>query len=237
MSHADLDAARRARPRPRRRSRRRARATSSRAPSARRCSPRSPTYAAAPAPTPWSRPPPGCARRCMARGPRPGDRADAGRPLPADAPTPAPPTRRPRCGWPASPPRSPSSPESASGASAPGRTRPPRRSTPPGGHRHRGGRDRPHRPRQRRRRAARRAPCETDDTFTLRVSASELGDEPGVHEVWLINVDGKRMVALGVLASGDEGRVRTSRADLIDEGYRIVDISVEPDDGDPTHSG
>jgi hypothetical protein len=77
---------------------------------------------------------------------------------------------------------------------------------------------------------------QTDDTFTIRVSASELGDEPGVHEVWLINVDGKRMISIGLLASGDEGEFAVPM-DLIDQGYRIVDISVEPDDGDPTHSG
>ena len=75
-----------------------------------------------------------------------------------------------------------------------------------------------------------------DDTITLRVRARELGDEGGFHEVWLINVDGKRMVALGVLAPGDLGEFDVPRG-LIDEGYRIVDISVEPDDGDPTHSG
>ena len=77
---------------------------------------------------------------------------------------------------------------------------------------------------------------QTDDTFAIRVSASELGDAPGVHEVWLINVDGKRMISIGLLASGDEGDFAVPM-DLIDEGYRIVDISVEPDDGDPTHSG
>lgn len=76
----------------------------------------------------------------------------------------------------------------------------------------------------------------TDDTVKLRVRARELGDEDGFHEVWLINVDGKRMVALGVLAPGDLGEFEVPRG-LIDEGYRIVDISVEPDDGDPTHSG
>ena len=77
---------------------------------------------------------------------------------------------------------------------------------------------------------------ETADAVTLRVSAEELGDEDGVHEVWLINVDGKRMVAIGLLASGDEGQFEVPLG-LIDKGYRIVDISVEPDDGDPTHSG
>jgi hypothetical protein len=75
-----------------------------------------------------------------------------------------------------------------------------------------------------------------DDMITLRVSAKELGHEDGFHEVWLINVDGTRMVALGVLAAGDTGEFQVPRG-LLDEGYRIVDISVEPDDGDPTHSG
>ena len=77
---------------------------------------------------------------------------------------------------------------------------------------------------------------EKGDTITLRVSAEQLGGEDGVHEVWLINVDGKRMVAVGLLASGDEGEFEVPLR-LIDEGYRIVDISIEPDDGDPTHSG
>jgi hypothetical protein len=76
----------------------------------------------------------------------------------------------------------------------------------------------------------------SEDTFTIRVSASELGDGPGVREVWLINVDGVRMISIGLLASGDEGEFAVPM-ELIDRGYRIVDISVEPDDGDPTHSG
>ena len=75
-----------------------------------------------------------------------------------------------------------------------------------------------------------------EDTITLRVEASSLGEDEGFHEVWLINVDGTRMVALGVLASGDTGEFQVPTG-LIEEGYRIVDISVEPEDGDPTHSG
>jgi hypothetical protein len=77
---------------------------------------------------------------------------------------------------------------------------------------------------------------QSEDTFTIRVSATELGDEPGVREVWLINVDGVRMVSIGLLAAGDDGEFAVPM-ELIDKGYRIVDISVEPDDGDPTHSG
>ena len=71
---------------------------------------------------------------------------------------------------------------------------------------------------------------------TLEVSARDLGDPSGFLEVWLINLDGSRMVALGVLGQGDSGDFRVPRG-LLDEGYRIVDISAEPDDGDPTHSG
>lgn len=74
------------------------------------------------------------------------------------------------------------------------------------------------------------------DIVTVSVSASSLGDASGFHEVWLINVDGKRMVALGILARSDDGSFEVPRR-LLDEGYRILDISVEPDDGDPTHSG
>lgn len=73
-------------------------------------------------------------------------------------------------------------------------------------------------------------------SITLRVRARELGDDAGFHEVWLLNVDGTRMVAVGLLASGDEGEFQVPQR-LLDEGYRIVDISIEPDDGDPTHSG
>lgn len=77
---------------------------------------------------------------------------------------------------------------------------------------------------------------DADDVVTVSVRATELGDEPGFHEVWLINVDGERMVALGILARSDNGTFEVPRR-LLEQGYRIVDISVEPDDGDPTHSG
>ena len=53
-----------------------------------------------------------------------------------------------------------------------------------------------------------------------------------MHEVWLINVDGKRLVALGFLAAWDKGEFQVP-VGLIEKGYRIVDISVEPEDGDP----
>lgn len=75
----------------------------------------------------------------------------------------------------------------------------------------------------------------SDDVLTIRVRASKVAGD-GLREVWLINLDGKRMVSLGFLASGESGEFEVP-ARLMDEGYRIVDISDEPDDGDPTHSG
>ncbi len=75
-----------------------------------------------------------------------------------------------------------------------------------------------------------------DGRTTLQVRATSLAQGGGTHEVWLINEDGKRMVALGFLSPQDDGSFLVP-AHLLAEGYRIVDVSVEPDDGNPVHSG
>ncbi|GGD07998.1 anti-sigma factor [Nocardioides daphniae] len=75
-----------------------------------------------------------------------------------------------------------------------------------------------------------------DDHLVLHVEASDLGGPDGTREVWLINVDGKRMVSLGLLPVGEAGDFDFPER-LLDQGYRIVDISFEPDDGNPVHSG
>ncbi|WP_169581084.1 MULTISPECIES: anti-sigma factor [Microbacterium] len=70
-------------------------------------------------------------------------------------------------------------------------------------------------------------------TVTVRLDASEEGD--GFREVWLITADATAIVSLGEL-EGDEGTfVVPDDVDLRD--YVLVDISQEPLDGDPTHSG
>ncbi|WP_112237850.1 anti-sigma factor [Kribbella monticola] len=69
----------------------------------------------------------------------------------------------------------------------------------------------------------------------LRVTASGLPAPRGFYEVWLINQDGKRMVSLGVLSPGTVGTYQIP-PDATGQGYRIVDISLEPDDGNPEHS-
>lgn len=75
-----------------------------------------------------------------------------------------------------------------------------------------------------------------DDRVVLHVEASDLGGPDGTREVWLINTDGSRMVSLGLLPAGEAGDFDFPER-LLEQGYRIVDISYEPDDGDPTHSG
>jgi anti-sigma-K factor RskA len=69
----------------------------------------------------------------------------------------------------------------------------------------------------------------------LRVTASGLSASQGFYEVWLINTDGKRMVSLGVLDPSTGGTFQIP-GQITAQGYRIVDISLEPDDGNPEHS-
>lgn len=74
----------------------------------------------------------------------------------------------------------------------------------------------------------------SDGARELVVTASG-SDAQGFREVWLIAPDIKRMVSLGTM-EGTEGRF-TIPANLDLKDYPIVDISDEPFDGDPTHSG
>ncbi|PKQ26783.1 MAG: hypothetical protein CVT64_03575 [Actinobacteria bacterium HGW-Actinobacteria-4] len=54
-------------------------------------------------------------------------------------------------------------------------------------------------------------------------------------EVWLIDENVEGMISLGFLTSGSETFVIPAGFDVT--AYPIVDVSVEPFDGDPTHSG
>jgi hypothetical protein len=57
----------------------------------------------------------------------------------------------------------------------------------------------------------------------------------GYYEVWLLQPDAVRMVPVGVV---HRGATVLSLPDGIDlAAYPLVDVSVEPLDGDPTHSG
>ena len=76
----------------------------------------------------------------------------------------------------------------------------------------------------------------TDSGVRLEVATSDALDAgDGYLEVWLINRDGKRMVSIGVL-DAETGLFPISQ-DLLAQGYVVVDISREPFDDQPEHSG
>lgn len=65
------------------------------------------------------------------------------------------------------------------------------------------------------------------------LDAPELSE--GYYEVWVMQPDAVRMVPVGVVHRGDTVLPLPDDLDLGD--YPLVDVSVEPMDGDPTHSG
>ncbi|BDV31898.1 anti-sigma factor [Microbacterium terricola] len=74
-----------------------------------------------------------------------------------------------------------------------------------------------------------------DGTRRLVVTLDASTPETEYREVWLIRNDAQALISLGVL-DGDEGSFPIpDGVDLAE--YSLVDISVEPLDGDPAHSG
>lgn len=65
---------------------------------------------------------------------------------------------------------------------------------------------------------------------------SVAADEPvdAFLQVWLLSPDAERMVLLGVLEGGSGSFVLPTGMQL--EDYPVVDVSIEPYDGDPLHS-
>jgi anti-sigma-K factor RskA len=59
--------------------------------------------------------------------------------------------------------------------------------------------------------------------------------DDGYYEIWLIDRDVVGMVPLGVVTPGSQTFELPADLDL--GQYPLVDVSVEPLDGDPTHSG
>jgi len=78
---------------------------------------------------------------------------------------------------------------------------------------------------------------EHDGTTDLALHTDPMTADDGYLEVWLINRDGERMVSIGVLEPGRTDQTFTVPAELVAQGYVIVDISREPFDADATHSG
>lgn len=73
-----------------------------------------------------------------------------------------------------------------------------------------------------------------DGKREIRVSVDADADD-GLREVWLITADATALVSLGLL-EGSEGSFPIPEGIDINE-YVLVDVSLEPIDGDPTHSG
>lgn len=76
-----------------------------------------------------------------------------------------------------------------------------------------------------------------DGGLRLDLPALDLDPGDGFLEVWLINEDLTRMISIGVLPADADGTVLPVPQQLIDQGYVIVDISREPFDDQPAHSG
>ena len=81
------------------------------------------------------------------------------------------------------------------------------------------------------------ATVEKDRDGTVRLTVSLDGDAvgDGYREVWLIRGDASALISLGIL-DGEEGTFVVPEGVDLSE-YRLVDVSVEPLDGDPLHSG
>jgi len=71
---------------------------------------------------------------------------------------------------------------------------------------------------------------------SLVVETAGLPPADGFYEVWLLDLEQGRMVALGVLDDTGRGRLTVPEG-VRTSDYPEVDVSLEPDDGDPAHSG
>ncbi|MGY1719996.1 anti-sigma factor [Blastococcus sp. SYSU DS0552] len=75
----------------------------------------------------------------------------------------------------------------------------------------------------------------SDGSRAMRVELDAPEVEDGYYEIWLIEPGIVDMVPLGVLRPGAQTFELPAGLDLGE--FPIVDVSVEPLDGDPAHSG
>ena len=73
------------------------------------------------------------------------------------------------------------------------------------------------------------------DVRSLQVDLDAPPLADGYYEVWVMQPDAVRMVPVGVVHRGDTVLPLPEGLDLGE--YPLVDVSIEPIDGDPTHSG
>jgi hypothetical protein len=76
---------------------------------------------------------------------------------------------------------------------------------------------------------------DSPDGEVVRVDATALRPTNGFYEVWLLDADATKLVALGALPAGSIGTFTVPPGVSITD-YPVVDISLEPLDGDPAHS-
>jgi hypothetical protein len=74
-----------------------------------------------------------------------------------------------------------------------------------------------------------------DGTRVLRVELSADAPSEGYYEAWLLDESVSGLIPLGVVRAGTEDFELPEGLDLGE--YPVVDVSVEPLDGDPAHSG
>lgn len=75
---------------------------------------------------------------------------------------------------------------------------------------------------------------EDDGGRTITLDLDGLPGTDGFHEVWLLNPETGALVSLGPVR-GDDVYAVPDTIDLVD--LSVLDVSDEPRDGDPTHSG
>lgn len=76
---------------------------------------------------------------------------------------------------------------------------------------------------------------DSPDGQVVRVDARSLPANDGFYEVWLLDADATKLVALGALPAGSVGTFTVPPGLSIAE-FPVVDISLESYDGDPGHS-
>ncbi len=81
---------------------------------------------------------------------------------------------------------------------------------------------------------ARAVLAERDGRLVLAFDELRLPEADGYYELWLIDADVDGMVSLGPLTDGETVALPEG---LDPAEFPIVDVSLEPFDGDPTHSG
>ncbi|MBD2760421.1 anti-sigma factor [Yimella sp. cx-573] len=70
----------------------------------------------------------------------------------------------------------------------------------------------------------------------VQIAMNSLPSNGEIVEAWLINKDGQRMISIGFV-HGAKPQQFVIDPRLVQEGYVIVDLSREPLDGNPKHSG